>query len=377
MIFHFLNGTPEQHARFRAAVELCKANLLAVNAQVEISWVADPGPAGGEDLADTAAEFDGLNWKGHIHLSPMLEAQDEPFYRECVIHELAHLLHSIQFDQAEINRVCEMYGRPASEWADPGLPWERRIQENLAELLKDAMLDPSLRRYSRNERVAYDFPAASWDELLNIFTPELILYDNSQFTLASSGELDLVEASPSPLGGITRYLYTVRMTDVPFYGMNHYYRGVLRILDPSSGVPVNSDYILFRVDGRFAVNDGELSELPDFNFNAGGRVPPGSTLVWLDTSGALDFELAELNDSLWAWERTPIDIGLEVRFNLEASSSFHPTVTTTLEFSNHPGFPFIPRLPYPALEKVLVPSSITAHPGEPGTRRIVRTVVGS
>lgn len=153
MILTFTNGTDLQKEVVRTTLH----NLLglpfdSISLELTVEFIANPDP-------DVHNEFAATDWSYDSNTALTKIASVAPnwpvpwdgmlFFAETVAHELGHALYAA-LEQGSRVAIAEMFGAGSDDIAElqpPGVPWEDRIMEGIAETFKDAFLPPRLRRY--------------------------------------------------------------------------------------------------------------------------------------------------------------------------------------------------------------------------------------
>lgn len=181
--------TGQQRQWFLDAIGRIKfpINLLAVDVLVET--VVEPPCPGHKDIACTSDDGGGHYT---IHLKQNLDdptgvvlgvAPNEVkrFFQETVAHEVAHIVGFIKIpDDATKTTVAALFrrggevgaGNPAGElgdWNQTIDPWEDRIIEAVAEVIKDTMLAPQNRTY--DNRTNWTIDEADFQTFMGIVVP--------------------------------------------------------------------------------------------------------------------------------------------------------------------------------------------------------------
>lgn len=181
--------TGQQRQWFLDAVGRIKfpISVLAVNVLVET--VVEPPCPGHKDIACTSDDGGGHYT---IHLKQNLDdptgvvlgvapGEVKRFFQETVAHEVAHIVGFIQIpDDATKTIVAALFrrggevgaGNPAGEladWSQPLDPWEDRITEAVAEVIKDTMLAPQNRTY--DNRTNWTIGEADFQTFMGIVVP--------------------------------------------------------------------------------------------------------------------------------------------------------------------------------------------------------------
>lgn len=91
------------------------------------------------------------------------------FFIETLMHEFGHatmmMLEADYGTDYLVQNVCNLFGRPTSDFNDPDLPWGERVVEAAAEFYKDTVFPH--RRYPT--RAAYRLPSARFEDFRTLF----------------------------------------------------------------------------------------------------------------------------------------------------------------------------------------------------------------
>jgi hypothetical protein len=220
--------TGQQRQWFMDAVGRIKfpINLLAVDVLVET--VVEPPCPGHKDIACTSDDGGGHYT---IHLKQNL---DDPsgvvlsvaphevkrFFQEVVAHEVAHIVGFIKIpDDATKTTVAALFrrggevgaGNPAGEladWSQALDPWEDRIVEAVAEVIKDTMLAPQNRTY--DNRTNWTISEADFQTLMGIVVPWVPptpgapgVYNHVDYEWNGLELADVENATSTPVNGTT------------------------------------------------------------------------------------------------------------------------------------------------------------------------------
>lgn len=181
--------TNQQKQWFLDAVGRINFPINVLTSNVLVETVTEPPCPGHHDTACTTDEGGG-NYT--IHLRHNIDDPTgvvlgvEPrevkrFYQETVAHEIAHIVAFNEIpDDATKTTVAALFhrggevgaGNPPGELADWNQtldPWEDRIQEAVAEVIKDVMLAPQYRTY--DNRTNWTIDEADFQTFMGIVVP--------------------------------------------------------------------------------------------------------------------------------------------------------------------------------------------------------------
>lgn len=170
----FDGGTSQQRQWFQEAVNHARFPWDDLEVSVTVSWPLEPSLPGHKEFACTTTS-DGVNFELEIRRS--LDSSTQPdwsgrtFYEETVVHELAHVITFARSTLAEREALCAAFFKrvsgegdthgTAAELDDPDDAWEDRIQEAMAEVIKDTIMPESYRDY--DNRTNWQLDPTSWD----------------------------------------------------------------------------------------------------------------------------------------------------------------------------------------------------------------------
>lgn len=155
MNLSFNGGTQQQRSWFERAMSRCRYDFTALDADVRVSWPAEPSCPGHKEYACTHWNETDSRWE--IEIRATLDADvSSLFYDETCVHELGHVAWFVKTAEGDRQALCPHFyrddptGRVVGEAADLNpldSPWDQRIQETMAEIFKDAVLPDSSREY--------------------------------------------------------------------------------------------------------------------------------------------------------------------------------------------------------------------------------------
>jgi len=394
LIVHFLNGTDQQRAWFREAIEkawstwadpaalnLRYSTLTALNTRIDVQWAPDIAAPGDDFNALTTTWDDPYEPHALIQIDADLDQegsslwQGKEFYLETIVHELAHVAAGRLLLEPQIQRICELLGIPRSQW-DTG-PWADRGAEATAEIIKVALLQPNDRRYENRTNLRLQ-TSAETDELDGWLTPPTAPVEWLEFcrlfeegktnvfiesTPADSIALGFVGVQEVPGFGDPMGVYAGRLEGLPFVGRTTYTAAV-HLTDPIWTFSRSSlELEVFDVNGAsLGFNRSALSTVP--------AVPAiRRTTVRLDTP-----YLGTQPIGPFEWERLPP--AAELRLYALETASLPAEVVVDVTHGIYPNSPLFPNPPF-EIVRAKVPSSILALPADPGRRRSDRRIVGA
>jgi hypothetical protein len=165
-------GTQQQRDGFSRAISRCTYPFDTLTADVNVSWPPEPTCPGHKEFACT--HNDGAVWQ--IEIRNTLDS-DQPmaFYEETCIHEAMHV---VTFVKALPTSITAWFykdsgsGRvngEAADWNPLDSDWGDRIQETVAEVLKDVFLADQY-RYADN-RTNWLLDQDHFTDLMNLVIP--------------------------------------------------------------------------------------------------------------------------------------------------------------------------------------------------------------
>lgn len=145
-------GTGQQRAMFQDALSYMMYPWDSMPVNVTVSWPVEPSLPGHKEYACTTTA-DGTDFALEIRRSLDTDVS-RSFYIEVCAHELAHVIAFHYIDPTTIvgwfYRLVSGDGKTVGTVPDidpTDKPWEDRLQEGLAEVLKDALLPEQYRVY--------------------------------------------------------------------------------------------------------------------------------------------------------------------------------------------------------------------------------------
>lgn len=165
-------GTEQQRSWFDRALSRCKYNFDVIDADVNVSWPAEPTCPGHKEFACT--HYDGAVWQ--IEIRNTLDSdQSMTFYEETCIHEAMHVVTFVKavpttaaawfYKNADSGRV----NGEVADWNPLDSDWGDRIQETVAEVLKDVFLADQYRAF--DNRTNWLLDQAHFTDLMNLVVP--------------------------------------------------------------------------------------------------------------------------------------------------------------------------------------------------------------
>lgn len=406
MIVTFRNGSAQQQAWFREAVEgswpvwadpnyyspfpdVARPSLAELNVAIEVEWVPDTDYPGTDEYALTSWTYDELGLTAVMQIDNELDNPASPkwqgksFYQETVIHELSHLVVGRLLEEPQIQTLVGMFeGGSRDQW-DSG-PWDQRLVEASAELVKDALADPAMRRYPWYERTRRRLKL-SGDTAFQGPNPPVPVEWVDFIELFHGGD----SAHPNPSEA-----HELGPFQLPFVTVNvspedpRFDEAVWELTIGEVPARRNTSYVatvdLTQLDFRIRLNRLELSvydqagQLVAYNTvarNPGNFAQPPFRYRTTAAIGAGTIDPA-LRLGIFEPERLPLTA--VVRFTTLNGSSFDRPEQLEASLTVNT-FPLHPFQPFPGYEAPpsLVPSQITAYPARPGTRRSPRQIVGT
>lgn len=169
-------GTEQQRSWFDRALSRCKYNFDVIDADVNVSWPAEPSCVGHTEFACT--HWNGAAWA--IEIRATLDTdQSSLFYDETCVHELGHVAWFVRTTDAARQAMCPFFyrdgvggGRVIGEAADLNpldSDWDLRIQETMAEIFKDTVLPDSSREF--DNRTQWKVDPAHWSDVMGPLFP--------------------------------------------------------------------------------------------------------------------------------------------------------------------------------------------------------------
>jgi hypothetical protein len=170
-------GTSQQRQWFEEAVREAGTypfDKLTVN--VTVSWVDEPPCPGHKETACTTTA-DGVNFE--LKIRNTLDTFGRLFYDEIVVHELGHVISFALTTVAERQTMCAWFHKHVPGEGDvPGTaadlnpldqPWEDRIQEAMAETVKDAIMPDRYRE--ADNRTNWEIDRDRYEDFMTAMMP--------------------------------------------------------------------------------------------------------------------------------------------------------------------------------------------------------------
>lgn len=176
-------GTGQQRAWFDAALKAVRYPLDHLeDVTVTVSWPVEPSLPGHKEFACTTTP-DGLEFTLEIRraldTSTVSDFSGRLFYEETVVHELAHVICFALTTEAEREAMCPWFFRyvsgegevrgVAADLNPIDAAWGDRIQETMAEVIKDSILASGERDY--DNRTNWKLDESHYQEFMQTFLP--------------------------------------------------------------------------------------------------------------------------------------------------------------------------------------------------------------
>lgn len=197
MVLNFVSGTAEQRAVVEETIARQRFPFDRLDeVTINVEWVVDPTPTMKDEFAWTEWSSTPVGACSQKPSLASIRFKDDlldpgradggrdqwpkgfyagrSFVRDVVEHELGHVVQS-QLTPAQITRICEdVFGVPASRWANPDDDWEDHVQEGFAETFKDVFLERGDSGRKFDNRTNFEWPQSKFDifwEVLDAICP--------------------------------------------------------------------------------------------------------------------------------------------------------------------------------------------------------------
>lgn len=182
MIVTLVGGTGQQRQWVEEAIRRVTYPLDRLAVNVTVTWPTEPPCPGHKEFACTTTP-DGVNFA--MSIREAFDSSTDPdysgrtFYEETIVHELGHVITFARANLAAREAMCPWFMRRVSgEGIVHGVAaqldnaddlWEDRIQEAMAETIKDAILPHGYRDY--DNRTNWEIDPAHYDDFMTAMVP--------------------------------------------------------------------------------------------------------------------------------------------------------------------------------------------------------------
>jgi hypothetical protein len=193
-------GTSQQRQWVTEAIRRANYPFDDLDVHVFVTWPAEPSLPGHKEFAATTT-VDGINFALEIRAS--LDSSTDPdysgraFYEETVIHEIAHVITFARTTEAARQTMCPCFYKlvtgegvvhgTAADLNPGAAPWGDRIQEAMAEIIKDTILANTFREYDNRTNWQLD-PDHFLDFMAAMFPTPHGGLDDGEFAISSSSD---------------------------------------------------------------------------------------------------------------------------------------------------------------------------------------------
>lgn len=177
-----IGGTGQQRQWFEEALRRITYPLDSLEVNVTVTWPVEPSLPGHREFACTSTP-DGINFaleiRESLDTSTMSDYSGRLFYEETVVHEMAHVITFAMTTTEEREALTPMFyktvqGEGLVRGTAPDLnpadkDWGDRIQETMAEVVKDAIMPSTYRDY--DNRTNWLLDKAQYEAFMHAIYP--------------------------------------------------------------------------------------------------------------------------------------------------------------------------------------------------------------